>query len=90
MILRCWPLFFLLLAACGPKPGAEHLPKLKAALIAVDSAAMRFEAADHSAAVPAHARVDSTLAIVEARMQGLVVNLEQGSPSPCSTNAAAC
>ena len=80
MILRCWPLFFLLLAACGPQPGAEHLPKLKAALMAVDSAAMRFEAADHSAAVPAHARVDSTLAIVEARMQGLVVNLEQGKP----------
>ena len=80
MIPRCWPLFFLMLTACGPQPGAEHLPDLKAVLMAVDSAAMRFEAADHSAAVPAHARVDSTLAIVEARMHGLVVNLDQGKP----------
>ena len=48
--------------------------------MSVDSAAARFEAADHDAALPAHARVDSTLAIVEARMQGLVVNLEQGRP----------
>ncbi len=80
MKLRAWPLFLLVLSACGPKPGTEHLPDLREALMAVDSAAVRFEAADHDAAVPAHARVDSTLAVVEARMHGLVVNLDQGKP----------
>ncbi len=80
MNLRAWPLFLLVLSACGPKPGTEHLPDLREALMAVDSAAVRFEAADHDAAVPAHARVDSTLAVVEARMHGLVVNLDQGKP----------
>ena len=80
MMLRCWPLLLLGLTACGPKPGEQHLPALREALMSVDSAAARFEAADHDAALPAHARVDSTLAIVEARMQGLVVNLEQGQP----------
>ena len=80
MNLRAWPLFLLVLSACGPKPGTEHLPDLREALMAVDSAAVRFEAADHDAAVPAHTRVDSTLAVVEARMHGLVVNLDQGKP----------
>ena len=80
MKLRAWPLFLLVLSACGPKPGTEHLPNLREALMAIDSAAVRFEAADHDAAVPAHARVDSTLAVVEARMHGLVVNLDQGKP----------
>ena len=80
MKLRAWPLFLLVLSACGPKPGTEHLPDLREALMAIDSAAVRFEAANHDAAVPAHARVDSTLAVVEARMHGLVVNLDQGKP----------
>lgn len=80
MIQRCWPFLLLVLTACGPKPGEEHLPALREALMAVDSAATRFEAADHNAAVPAFAQVDSTLAVVEARMVGLVVNLEQGRP----------
>ena len=80
MKLRGWPFLLLLLSACGPKPGEHHLPALQVALLSVDSAAARFEAADHGAAVPAHAKVDSALAIVEARMTGLVVNLEQGQP----------
>ena len=48
--------------------------------MAVDSAAAVYNRAAHDAAGPAHARVDSTLAIVEARMQGFAVNLEQGKP----------
>ena len=76
----CWPLLLLELTACGPKPGEQHLLALREALMSVDSASARFEAADHDAALPAHARVDSVLAVVETRMQGFVVNLEQGRP----------
>ncbi|MDC0599682.1 hypothetical protein OAO65_00035 [Flavobacteriales bacterium] len=70
----------VLLSACGPKPGSQHLPQLREALQAVDSAANRFEMAPHFDVAKARSRADSALASVEARMQGLVVNLEQGRP----------
>ena len=70
----------VLLTACGPKPGTRHLAPLEQALHQVDSAAAIYDQAPHAAAGPAHARVDSALAIVEARLQGFAVNLEQGKP----------
>jgi len=70
----------LLLTACGPKPGARHLADLEHALVRLDSAAALYVSAPHEKAAPAHARVDSAMAVVEARMQGFVVNLEQGKP----------
>ena len=54
---------------------------LEHALMAqVDSAAALFEQATPRRRRPAHATVDSAMAVVEARMQGFVVNLEQGKP----------
>ena len=70
----------VLLTACGPKPGTRHLVDLEQALLQVDSAAALYMEAPHEAAAPAHARVDSALALVEARLQGFAVNLEQGKP----------
>jgi hypothetical protein len=70
----------VLLTACGPKPGTRHLADLEQALLQVDSAAALYMEAPHEAAAPAHARVDSALALVEARLQGFAVNLEQGKP----------
>ena len=70
----------LFIASCGPKPGAHHLTDLEQALAQVDSAAALYERAPHEEAVPALATVDSAMAVVEARMQGFVVNLEQGKP----------
>ena len=69
-----------LLCACGPKPGEQYLGDLRARLAAVDSAAAVFDAAPHEAALPAHAKADSALAVIEARMQDRAVNLEQGQP----------
>lgn len=77
---RFIPALAILLTACGPRPGEEHLPALQAAWQEVDNAAVAFHAANHDAAVPALARVDSALAEIELRMKGLVVNLEQGKP----------
>ena len=70
----------LLLSACGPRPGSDHLTALQARLSVIDSAAAIFNAAPHEAAVAAHTRTDSALTAVETRMQGLIVNLEQGRP----------
>lgn len=69
-----------LLSACGPKPGEQYLGDLRARLAAVDSAAATFDAAPHEAAMPAHAKADSALAVIEARMQNRAVNLQQGKP----------
>ena len=65
---------------CGPKPGAEHLPALQEALLALDSAEAVYLAAPLASAEPAFAKADSALQAVEAMMVGLVVNLEQGKP----------
>lgn len=70
----------LLLSACGPRSGAEHLSPLQNRLSHLDSAAAVFSAAPHEAAIQAHRRADSALAAIETRMQGLIVNLEQGKP----------
>ena len=80
MTVRLCLFSLVLLTACGPKPGTRHLAPLEQALHQVDSAAAIYEQASHAAAGPAHARVDSALAIVEARLQGFAVNLEQGKP----------
>ena len=69
-----------LLCACGPKPGEQYLDDLRARLAAVDSAAAIFDAAPHEDALPAHAKADSALAVIEARMQDRTVNLKQGQP----------
>ncbi|MDG1381760.1 MAG: hypothetical protein P8P45_06205 [Flavobacteriales bacterium] len=80
MTCRLWIFGLLLLSACGPRPGAEHLNALQRQLTVIDSAAAVFNAAPHDAAIQAHLIADSALAAVETRMQGLVVNLEQGKP----------
>ncbi len=74
----CIPCFVLV--ACGPKPGTRHLKDLQKTLLQVDSAAALYEMAPHDKAAPALSRVDSAMAVVEARMQGFIVNLEQGKP----------
>lgn len=80
--MKAWPCIpcLLLIASCGPKPGVRHLADLERALAQVDSAAALYEQAPHAEAAPALATVDSAMAVVEARMQGFVVNLEQGKP----------
>ena len=80
--MKAWPCIpcLLLIASCGPKPGTRHLADLEQALAQVDSAAALYEQAPHAKAAPALATVDSAMAVVEARMQGFVVNLEQGQP----------
>lgn len=69
-----------ILSGCGPKPGVEHLPALKAAIAAIDSAESVYRSAPLETAAPAFARADSALTAVEGMLVGLVVNLEQGKP----------
>lgn len=65
---------------CGPHPGEQHLPALRAALAELDSAESVFRSAPLTMAEPAFAKADSAMRAVETMMVGLVVNPEQGKP----------
>ena len=77
-----WGTFILCLGlvGCGPKPGVEHLEALQNTLAALDSTETIYRKAPHDAAAPAFDKADSALRAIEAKMVGLIVNVEQGKP----------